>query len=131
MAEQAFRSRSSSTTKRTRIEARRHDGTSFVAELRYRPMLTQEGNLVVVTIRDLTETLQADQRRQLLEAQLLQSQKMEAMGTLAGGIAHDFNNVLATIRANLDLARLSLRPARASGTPWTRSRHRRITPPTS
>ena len=101
-----FRSRSSSTTKRTRVEAHRHDGTPFPAEVRYRPMLTEGGNLVVATIRDLSEALQAEQRRQALEAQLLQSQKMEAMGTLAGGIAHDFNNVLATIKANLDLARV-------------------------
>jgi len=53
------------------------------------------------SVHDIT-----DQRH--IEQQLIQSQKMEAMGTLVGGIAHEFNNMLAGITANLYLIKNSM-----------------------
>jgi PAS domain S-box-containing protein len=61
--------------------------------------------------RDITDQKQAERARAQLEMQLRESQKMEALGTLAGGIAHDFNNIVAVIMGNAELARRDLEPA--------------------
>ena len=58
---------------------------------------------VLILARDITE-------RKRLSAELLQAQKMEAVGTLAGGVAHDFNNMLTAITGYTDLAKAALGP---------------------
>ena len=72
-------------------------------------LIDDTGRVVAVAsmVHDLTE-------RKNLERQLLQSQKMEAVGTLAGGIAHDFNNLLTTILGHVSLALMKLGPSHST-----------------
>ncbi len=63
------------------------------------PLRDDRGDIIgiVGVSRDITEKLNAEEERRRIQAQLLQAQKLEALGHLAGGIAHDFSNILTAI----------------------------------
>ena len=76
----------------------KEDNSHRIAKLSAVPM---NDNAVIGIARDITHDLE-------IEKQLRQSQKMEAIGTLAGGIAHDFNNILSGIFGYTQLAEMNL-----------------------
>ncbi len=77
---------------------RKKDGTLIDVEISGSPIAFQGRRGWLVLVTDVTE-------KRSLEAQLLQSQKIESMGRLAGGVAHDFNNLLGVISGYGDLLR--------------------------
>ena len=81
------------------------DGTAIDVEVQSTSIVYDGKPAIHVAMRDITERAHAEAARASLEAQLRESQKMEAIGTLAGGVAHDFNNILAAILGNIELAR--------------------------
>ena len=73
-------------------------GDSYYEVVMY-PLIKMEGgaNYYIEIVRDVTERKRAEQEKNALQAQLMRSQKMEAIGTLASSIAHEINNPIGII----------------------------------
>ena len=88
---------------------RRRDGQIRWVLLHAIPVMRQgEVAGFVGTGTDITALRVAERERATLQIALAESQKLEAIGTLASGVAHDFNNMLAAVRGYLELATLRL-----------------------
>ena len=85
------------------IRLRRKDGRVVEVDGSFRLFELEGEQCILGIIRDMTGA-------RSLQLQLLQAQKMEAVGTLAGGVAHDFNNIISVILSYAELASQELPP---------------------
>ncbi len=83
-------------------------GEPFPVEIKSSWMRLKGQKVRINIIRDISQRVQAEEDKKVLEAQLLQAQKLEAIGTLAGGIAHDFNNILSAVIGYAEIAGLEI-----------------------
>ena len=86
------------------VEFRHKDGATIFCLVSADTIEIEGEAHVLSTVRDVTREKEAERERLALEAELRQSQKMEAVGQLTSGIAHDFNNILASVVGFTELA---------------------------
>jgi two-component system cell cycle sensor histidine kinase/response regulator CckA len=87
------------------FEVLRRNGTSFPVEVSASYVTDSEGNVVgrMASFFDISKRKQAEEEKRKLEVRLQETQRLEAIATLAGGIAHEFNNALQGIMGNLEM----------------------------
>jgi PAS domain S-box-containing protein len=85
--------------------AKHQNGTQYPVEVSVRPAMVGHQRVFLAVVRDISE-------RQRLQAELQESEKLQAVGQLAGGIAHDFNNQLTGILANATILESKLEDPR-------------------
>jgi len=92
------------------VELNKADGSKLWVDMSFTSLKNEENVKVGIlgVVRDIGKRKSAEMEKDRLHVQLLQAQKMEAVGLLAGGVAHDFNNLLTVIQGNTDLAMMNL-----------------------
>ncbi|SEA00794.1 PAS domain S-box-containing protein [Desulfuromusa kysingii] len=88
----------------------RKDGRTIPVEITANYFEYDNAEYNIALVSDITEKLRAEEERNQLEEQMIQTQKLESLGVLAGGIAHDFNNLLAAIMGHAELTKRRLLP---------------------
>ena len=97
--------------RRSERQFRKKSGEHSWVEINVTPVY-QEGELIysLGTWVDISERKRAEEEKEKLQKQLMQAQRMEAIGNLAGGVAHDYNNISSVVMGYAELALLDLEP---------------------
>ncbi|MCK9908598.1 PAS domain S-box protein [Microbacteriaceae bacterium K1510] len=88
----------------------RKDGTFFWASVVIDPIRDDSGKLIgfAKITRDISERREAQIKLEKMQRQLVEAQKMDALGQLTGGVAHDFNNILMIVSGHLQTLKRSM-----------------------
>ncbi len=93
------------------VETTQHHGATQYWQVSKFPLYREgEPTYLAGVAIDISDHMKTEEAKQELEFQLLQTQKMEAIGTLAGGIAHDFNNILSAIIGFTEMSLMDVPP---------------------
>jgi PAS domain S-box-containing protein len=79
------------------------DGSVHVCDVSIKAFELDCEHCALTAVVDITDRLEAERDRTLLDSRLFQAQRLESIGTLAAGVAHDFNNILNIILGNTEL----------------------------
>jgi len=90
------------------VSLKKSDGSIFPASFFSHEIVFEGSNCILTAIYDLSDLKKEEEKRMAIERHLRQTQKMEAIGTMASGIAHDFNNILMIIFGKIELAMMML-----------------------
>ncbi len=85
-----------------------HGDEYLIGEMRVKEFQWENKTAYLATIRDVTQRKKAEDEKDRINAQLIQSQKMDVVGKIAGSVAHDFNNLLTAINGYAEIALIKI-----------------------
>jgi len=87
-----------------KVTMKRSDGSSFLAQVSARAVLTLGGPYYTLVVRDVAVEAELEQVRRNLQERAAHAQRLDSLSELAGGVAHEYNNLLTSIMGNAEMA---------------------------